>query len=189
MPTVSLRKAISKKTRFDVFKRDLFTCQYCGAHPPGVLLHVDHIVAVASGGTNDKDNLTTACEPCNAGKGARALTVAPEPLAKKAKRVAESEEQLRGYQSIIQARLDRIDDEAWRVADCLVPGSPVDGLSRQWISSIRKFVDRLGFHEVLEAAGIARDKFPYARGRSEALLRYFCGVCWKKIRSYEAGDA
>ena len=64
MPTT--RKGISKKTRFDVFKRDLFACQYCGAHPPGVLLHVDHIVAVASGGTNDKDNLVTACQPCNA---------------------------------------------------------------------------------------------------------------------------
>lgn len=46
------RKAISKKTRFDVFKRDGFTCQYCGAHPPEVVLHIDHIIAVAEGGTS-----------------------------------------------------------------------------------------------------------------------------------------
>lgn len=44
------RKAISKKTRFEVFKRDRFTCQYCGATPPGVLLHIDHIHPVAEGG-------------------------------------------------------------------------------------------------------------------------------------------
>jgi hypothetical protein len=186
---MATRKAISKKTRFEIFKRDLFTCQYCGAHPPGVLLHVDHIVAVASGGTNDKDNLTTACEPCNSGKGARPLTVAPEALADKAKRIAESEAQLLGYQSILQAKRDRIEDESWRVADCLVPGSPTDGIGRQWISSIRKFVDRLGFDEVLEAACIARDKFPYARGSSPSLLRYFCGVCWNKIKDDEAGNA
>ena len=33
-----MREAVSKKRRFDVFKRDGFTCQYCGATPPGVLL-------------------------------------------------------------------------------------------------------------------------------------------------------
>ena len=28
------RKPISKKTRFEIFKRDGFSCRYCGAHPP-----------------------------------------------------------------------------------------------------------------------------------------------------------
>ena len=37
------RKGISKKTRFDVFKRDSFTCQYCGKSAPDVVLQVDHI--------------------------------------------------------------------------------------------------------------------------------------------------
>lgn len=36
------RKSLSKKTRFEVFKRDSFECQYCGAHPPSTILHVDH---------------------------------------------------------------------------------------------------------------------------------------------------
>lgn len=67
------RKAISKKTRFEVFKRDHFTCQYCGAKAPEVVLHVDHIEAVANGGTNDILNLITACVDCNGGKGARKL--------------------------------------------------------------------------------------------------------------------
>lgn len=67
------RKGISKRTRFEVFKRDGWACQYCGAKSPDVKLHVDHITPVASGGTNELENLTTACASCNLGKGAREL--------------------------------------------------------------------------------------------------------------------
>ena len=42
----AVRKAISKKLRFEVFKRDSFTCQYCGKSAPDVILHVDHILPV-----------------------------------------------------------------------------------------------------------------------------------------------
>jgi 5-methylcytosine-specific restriction endonuclease McrA len=40
------RKPLSKKLRFEVFKRDGFSCQYCGAHPPDVLLEIDHVIPV-----------------------------------------------------------------------------------------------------------------------------------------------
>lgn len=68
------RKAISRTTRFEVFKRDKFTCQYCGSKAPEVVLHVDHIKPVAGGGANNILNLVTACDVCNGGKGARELT-------------------------------------------------------------------------------------------------------------------
>lgn len=68
------REAIPKQIRFEVFKRDSFACQYCGSSAPQVLLVIDHIKPVASGGTNDISNLITACEPCNNGKGARELS-------------------------------------------------------------------------------------------------------------------
>ena len=71
------RKALSKSTRFEVFKRDHFTCQYCGAQPPNVVLVIDHIHPVALGGGNELDNLTTACEPCNAGKSDKLLSKVP----------------------------------------------------------------------------------------------------------------
>lgn len=171
---MATRKAISKKTRFDVFKRDLFTCQYCGAHPPGVLLHVDHIVAVASGGTNDKDNLTTACEPCNAGKGARPLTVAPEPLADKARRIAESEEQLIGYQSIMQAKRDRLTRETWGVIRTL-NGDECSEVPRTEFQSVKMFIERLGFDDVLAAA-------EKATMRTAQPFKYFCGICWSIIK-------
>lgn len=67
------RKALSKRVRFEVFKRDKFTCQYCGKAAPDVVLVIDHINPVAKGGTNDVLNLITSCDPCNAGKGARTL--------------------------------------------------------------------------------------------------------------------
>jgi 5-methylcytosine-specific restriction endonuclease McrA len=39
------------------------------------VLHVDHVVSVAAGGTTSEDNLRTACEECNLGKGTRAAVV------------------------------------------------------------------------------------------------------------------
>lgn len=67
------RKSIPKKLRFEVFKRDSFTCQYCGRKAPDVLLHVDHIEPVAKGGTDDLLNLITSCVDCNLGKSDRRL--------------------------------------------------------------------------------------------------------------------
>lgn len=67
------RKNLSKKIRFEVFKRDNFTCQYCGKKSPDVILHVDHIIPVSKGGNNDLINLITACKDCNLGKSDRKL--------------------------------------------------------------------------------------------------------------------
>jgi hypothetical protein len=64
------RRPLSKRLRFDIFKRDEFTCQYCGHSAPHVKLHVDHLVPVRSGGTNAPWNLVTACDGCNLGKSA-----------------------------------------------------------------------------------------------------------------------
>jgi hypothetical protein len=67
------RISIPKGLRFEVFKRDSFKCQYCGASAPEVILNVDHIKPVADGGTNDITNLITSCIECNAGKSDKKL--------------------------------------------------------------------------------------------------------------------
>lgn len=67
------RKTLSKKIRFEVFKRDSFQCQYCGRNAPEVVLQIDHIEPIAKGGSNDIMNLVTSCENCNSGKGVRGL--------------------------------------------------------------------------------------------------------------------
>lgn len=68
------RKSISKKTRFEVFKRDSFCCQYCGQSAPDVVLEVDHIEAVSKGGSNDMMNFITSCKSCNSGKSDRRIS-------------------------------------------------------------------------------------------------------------------
>lgn len=64
---------VSLKLRFEVFKRDNFTCQYCGCKTPEVILELEHIIPLSKGGTDDLDNLTTSCFECNRGKGASLL--------------------------------------------------------------------------------------------------------------------
>ena len=179
MKALGKRTAIGKKARFEVFKRDGFTCQYCGAKPPGVLLQVDHIVAVASGGRNDADNLVTSCQPCNIGKGARSLTVAPQSLADKAAEVAEREAQLLGFHAIMEAKRDRLDAEVWRVLEVLYGGNLERAPQDEYVGTLR-FIERLGVHEVLGAADIA-----LSRTRIRKPFKYFCGVCWGKVRDLE----
>jgi hypothetical protein len=71
------RSGVTTRVRFDVFQRDGFRCVYCGSTDE---LVVDHIKPVADGGSDDQDNLATACRPCNEGKGGRPLTTLPPAL-------------------------------------------------------------------------------------------------------------
>ena len=83
------RKDLTPRKRFEILKRDLFTCQYCGGAAPDVELHVDHIHPVSKGGANNKFNLVTACKACNLAKSARPLT--GDALAEIQKRVEQNE--------------------------------------------------------------------------------------------------
>lgn len=62
--------AVSKHLRYEILRRDNYTCQYCGARGPEAPLTVDHVTPTALGGTDTPGNLATACEPCNTGKAA-----------------------------------------------------------------------------------------------------------------------
>lgn len=171
------RKQISKRTRFEVFKRDGFTCQYCGAHPPQAILHVDHITAVKHGGESDMDNLITACDHCNLGKAAVPLTAIPKSLADKSAEVAEREEQIKGYNAVLQARRDRIENEAWQVAAALERVDELDSYNRKNLQSIHIFLERLPFAEVLEAVHqITNAKWSYtAAGDISAISAPYAG--------------
>lgn len=60
--------AVSKRLRFEVFRRDNHTCRYCGESAPNVKLTVDHVVPVSLGGSDEPGNLVAACGDCNSGK-------------------------------------------------------------------------------------------------------------------------
>ena len=56
-------------TRFNVFLRDRFSCQYCGKKFPTQELTFDHLVPRSRGGTTNWKNVVTACSRCNLRKG------------------------------------------------------------------------------------------------------------------------
>lgn len=60
--------AVSKRTRYEVLRRDNHACRYCGGIAPDVKLTVDHVMPKALGGSDDPSNLVAACRDCNFGK-------------------------------------------------------------------------------------------------------------------------
>ena len=69
-------------TRFNVFLRDRFRCQYCGERHAPSELTFDHVVPRSRGGRTTWDNVVAACEPCNTAKDnklTRPLTLPREP--------------------------------------------------------------------------------------------------------------
>lgn len=55
----------------EIFRRDSYTCVYCGHRGNVLTLHVDHVTPRSRGGGNDPENLATACWFCNLEKGTR----------------------------------------------------------------------------------------------------------------------
>lgn len=64
-------------TRFNVFLRDGFTCQYCGQAGE---LTFDHVVPRSHGGRTTWENIVAACSPCNLRKGGRTPAQAAMPI-------------------------------------------------------------------------------------------------------------
>ena len=56
-------------TRFNVFLRDRFTCQYCGETFASSALTFEHVIPRSRGGQTSWSNIVTACVPCNTAKG------------------------------------------------------------------------------------------------------------------------
>lgn len=140
---MSDRQPISKGKRFEVFARDGFTCMYCGRRPPEVVLEVDHIEAVANGGTNEDLNLITSCCDCNRGKAAKKLSeIRPRPDAdveymRVQQEIAEARRYLdaKAEKDAIERELIEVLNEAW--VECLTSDEiPTD---KQWFDWLKWF--------------------------------------------------
>lgn len=173
------RKGISKRIRFEVFKRDGWACQYCGAESPAVKLHVDHITPVASGGTNELENLITACASCNLGKGARELD---DDSAIRA-RSAEIEANKLASQQLAAMR-------DWHVTKASISREAVDMLCEVWQSHtsldwhstsseardlLHHLLRKFSFDEIADGMHLAFNKLG-ATSQAFFLLGKFCGI-------------
>jgi hypothetical protein len=153
--------AITKRVRFEVFKRDKFTCQYCGKAAPDVVLHVDHMEPKSKGGTDDLLNLTTSCVDCNLGKGARRLsddsvvTRQREQLEALQSRQEQIQMMIEWQRSLVDLDSQEVDSAAgfWcDLADWI-------GVTDTGKAELRKMIRRHGLAEVLEAMRAAQNYF------------------------------
>ena len=71
-------------TRYNIYLRDNFTCQYCGDHFPAKELTFDHVHPRSRGGLTEWTNVVAACSPCNLKKANKTPEEAGMPLIQEA---------------------------------------------------------------------------------------------------------
>lgn len=175
------RKAISKKTRFEVFKRDSFKCQYCGKCAPDVILNVDHINPVSKGGDNEIMNLITSCEDCNSGKSDRRLSD-DTVMARQRAQLEELNERREQLEQMLAWRdgLRGLDDMAYSAAaDAwheIVPGYSLNDTGQ---SGLRKLISTFGLQVVLDAIPKAQQYLQ--RDEKGTLTHESVGHAFRKI--------
>ena len=172
------RIPIKKSLRFNVFKRDEFACQYCGATPPNAVLEVDHIHPVSRGGKNVIDNLITACFDCNRGKGAGLLSSLPESIADKAALIAEKLEQIKAFDRLLKSKRRHEEKHIDEVQDAFEMHFEGYYFSAKFRESVRLFLQNIPAHSLVDYMNLACTRIP----RRDAAIKYFCGICWRVIK-------
>ncbi len=167
------RKPISKKLRFEVFKRDNFTCQYCGRMAPDVVLEVDHINPVSNGGGDDILNLVTSCFDCNRGKGKRKLSESEEikKQQEQLKILNEKREQLK-LMIEWKKELEGLENEQISVIENLFESITSANFTVHGKETIRKEIRKFGFNDVYEATEISLNQY-YRENEKESIDKVF----------------
>lgn len=155
------RKNIGKKVRFEVFKRDSFTCQYCGAKAPEVLLEVDHIDPVAAGGGNDIINLITSCKACNSGKSKNKLSddSAIVKQRKQLEDLQERREQLEMLMQWSQGLQDLKTTQVDQIVDYIQKCIPGFSVSTGYRASIKTWIRKYSFDLIFEAVDESSSRY------------------------------
>lgn len=175
--------SVSKRLRFDIFKRDSFTCGYCGSKPPNVILEVDHILASANGGTDEACNLITSCFDCNRGKSDRELLVRPKPLELNVGNERDRLAQIESYQKFLQekSRLTNLWFQSVSDVWCELEGKDPKEvrIAGERELAVRRFLKEMPAEEIIEALYVTYNN---PRIPDYSRLKYFCGCCWRSIR-------
>lgn len=187
------RKDLSKKVRFEVFKRDSFKCQYCGGAVPDVTLEVDHIIPVSEGGTNDLINLITSCRECNAGKSNRMLDD-DSVVVKQRKQLEEINERREQIQMMAEWRQDLMrlkEDQIDVINDILShrTGRSFNNIGRE---KVRKLLSKYDMGFVCDCLSLAFDVYLVADANGftqesiEKAINKWPGIC--RCKSEEKDD-
>lgn len=185
------RVPLSQKVRFEVFKRDLFICQYCGRKAPDVILEVDHINPVAKGGDNSIENLVTACRDCNRGKGDKKLSDLSE-VEKSRRQLEELQEKKNMVDMIIQWKNGLNDTLSYQVNQieqvfCSECGVDNEHFSESFKKLLRRSIRKYGFDLIIDAIYIAVDYYPTNNKQArENALSKIVGIAHNKY--IEAND-
>ena len=176
------RKQISKATRFEVFKRDSFKCQYCGRSAPDVILEVDHIVPVSKGGENDILNLVTSCRDCNRGKGAKKLDDNSAVVRQKAQ-LDDLNARREQTEMLIRWKSELIEETEMQVnsIEDYFRSATGKGFSEYGRNEMKRNIRRFGFSEVYDAVGIAVNYYTNA----ETAFNKVGGICFNRKKSRE----
>jgi len=181
---MTVRK-ITKKIRFEVFKRDGFQCVYCGKTPPEVILEVDHIEPVSKGGTDDLNNLVTACFDCNRGKGKIRLERIPSKLSENLEVLKIEHEQIKEFNKYVRLLEKQRLRSIRKVENVLANTYEGYAFSTIFINvSMKRFCETLNLLELVDAMTIACFK---CDDNPQDTIKYFCGICWTKIRAKIGG--
>lgn len=170
--------AVTKKLRFEVFKRDGFQCAYCGKTPPEVSLEVDHVQPKSKEGKDDINNLVTACFNCNRCKSNIELDKIPNKLSDNLEILKEKEEQLKEYRKYVLKIRKRIEADVNKVEKEFQIYFPTLSFTDSFKSSVKTFLESMDLYDVIDAMNKACLYLP----KSNDALRYFCGICWNTIR-------
>lgn len=172
--------AVSKRTRYEVLRRDNFTCRYCRSTDGA--LTVDHVTPVALGGSDEPSNLAACCKDCNAGKASTspdAATVADVDA-----------DALRWSQAIAKAaeitEADARETQElgqWFAEEWLALSPQWADLPRDYAATIAQF-QSLGLSRISLREAIIATANRYGVSQSQK-WRYFCGICWNKIRALQ----
>jgi HNH endonuclease len=175
--------SISRRLRYEILRRDNYTCRYCGAKAPDVKLNVDAVVPEALGGSHkDPGNLVTACEDCNGGK------TSSSPDAPLVADIAANALQWAQAIQVAQARM--LDDlsareanrvqfcewwDTWRLGDDQrpIPKGPA------WAQTVDQLVAAgLPMPTLKECIDLAMSR---QKVKPVDTFRYMCGIAWRRV--------
>ena len=169
---------IPPRKRHLLLKKYDFKCVNCGRSNDEVPLEIDHIIPVIKGGTNDDYNLITACFDCNRGKGKHSLENSMPTQDEQIERLKEAHSQYKIYLKFLKDTAKQQTQTVQMVCDVYEEIYYGETFTPKFRISIKQFIDKLGVDEVI----LAMEKSIQKCYRQSDVPKYFCGICWNKIK-------